>query len=408
MMHALFPVLLALLTPQEPDLGKLVSDAKLTMPQAIALALRTARTGTATQAELEFEKDRTVWSIDVAQGNKILEVLLDAKDGSVVETGEEAEDCSALVKAADLTLTEAVAAVLKGHQGVAVLAQLKLVDGKPQVTVDVLDRGKKATFLADVGEAPKGPEKQAGVNPKPAVQKGREEPQEDEAGEQERTTKTAAAIRPQSDSPFTDAFGEDDRDLGPTGTNPFFVLQPGYTLVLEGKEEGVDTRIVIKVLAETRMIGGIEARVVEERETSGGELKEVTRDYFAISRRTNNVYYLGEDVDDYQDGVVKGHAGSWRHGKDGASYGLMMPGTPMLGARYQQEKAPGVAMDRAEIEGLAGTFQCPAGRFQGVLVIKESTPLEPGSEHKLYARGVGLLQDGGLRLVRYGQEPKAK
>jgi hypothetical protein len=203
---------------------------------------------------------------------------------------------------------------------------------------------------------------------------------------------------------YTDTFGEDPADLGPTGRNPYFILEPGYQLVLQGKEDGEDVEITITVLDETKKIGDIEARVVEERETEGGELKEVTRDYFAISKRTNNVYYLGEDVNDYKDGKVVGHAGAWIHGEKGARYGLMMPAVPLAGARYQQETAPEVAMDRAEIVSTTATYECPAGKFENVLKTLETTPLDATREHKHYARGVGLLQDGPHRLVRYGKK----
>jgi hypothetical protein len=60
-------------------------------------------------------------------------------------------------------------------------------------------------------------------------------------------------------------------------------------------------------------------------------------------------------------------------------------------------------MDRAEIVSMSETVQVPAGKFENVLKVEESTPLEPTSkEYKLYARGIGLLKDGSLELVRYG------
>ncbi|MBI2899921.1 MAG: hypothetical protein HYY17_07035 [Planctomycetes bacterium] len=208
------------------------------------------------------------------------------------------------------------------------------------------------------------------------------------------------------DGQFTDTFGEDDRDLGPTGTNPYFVLEPGYVLELAGRDEDEEAVNTITVLDETKKIAGVETRVVEERETVGGKIKEITRDYFAISRRTNNIYYFGEDVDIYKDGKVVSHKGAWLAGEKGARYGLMMPGTPLLGARHYQEVAPGVAMDRAEIVSVSEKFECPAGRFDNVLKVLETTPLEKGREYKLYARGVGLLQDGSLKLVRYGKPKK--
>jgi Concanavalin A-like lectin/glucanases superfamily len=52
--------------------------------------------------------------------------------------------------------------------------------------------------------------------------------------------------------------------------------------------------LTITVLNETKMVDGVETRVVEERETKGGKLKEVSRNYFAISKRTNDVFYFGE------------------------------------------------------------------------------------------------------------------
>jgi hypothetical protein len=149
------------------------------------------------------------------------------------------------------------------------------------------------------------------------------------------------------------------------------------------------------------VIEGIETRVVEERETEDGELVEVSRNYFAICNRTNSVIYFGEEVDIYEDGVIVGHEGEWLAGVDGARPGIIMPGTVLVGARYFQEVAPGVALDRAEIVSLTATVQTPAGRFTRCLRTRETTPLEPGEvEFKSYAPGIGLIQDEVLRLVR--------
>ena len=79
----------------------------------------------------------------------------------------------------------------------------------------------------------------------------------------------------------------------------------------------------------------------------------MSRNYFAISRRTNSVYYFGEDVDIYKAGKVVSHEGSWISGLGGAHFGLFMPGTPLLHGRYYQELAPRVAMDRAELVSMS-------------------------------------------------------
>jgi hypothetical protein len=210
------------------------------------------------------------------------------------------------------------------------------------------------------------------------------------------TLAMASAAGLQSGDTWTDQFAVEPNDFVSTGRNPYFVLEPGYQLVLEDGAE----RLVITVLNETREVNGVETRVVEERETKGGKLVEVSRNYFAISRRTNSVFYFGEDVDMYENGKIKNHEGAWLAGVSGARFGLMMPGLPLAGARYYQEIAPRVAMDRAQIVSMNGRLTTPAGSFANVLRIEETTPLEPGvREYKLFAPDVGLIQDGSMKLV---------
>jgi hypothetical protein len=106
----------------------------------------------------------------------------------------------------------------------------------------------------------------------------------------------------------------------------------------------------------------------------------------------------------YEDGKVESHEGSWRSGSDGARFGLMIPGTPAVGMRYQAEVAPHVAMDRCEIVSLDDSLSTPAGNFEHCLKVEETTPIEPGDkEYKVYARGIGLVKDGDLRLASHGR-----
>jgi hypothetical protein len=207
----------------------------------------------------------------------------------------------------------------------------------------------------------------------------------------------AASARAESNR-FTDTFVVDPAELVSSGTNRFFNLTPGFQLTLANKSQS--KVLVITVLAETKMIDGIETRIVEEKETENGQLAEISRNYFAISKRTQDVYYFGEDVDLYKNGKVSNHEGSWQSGAAGAHFGLMMPGTPLLGSRFQQEVAPKVAMDRAEIVGLTESIKTAAGAFTGCVRIDETTPLEPGKESKVYAPGVGVVSDDDLRLIK--------
>jgi hypothetical protein len=215
-------------------------------------------------------------------------------------------------------------------------------------------------------------------------------------------------IQIKSDGTFIDSISEDwtsdfsaDKDsLVSTGKNPFFILEPGYQMVFEDDDE----KVVKTVTDETKVVDGIECRVVEERETKNGKLVEFSRNYFAISKRTGSVYYFGEDVDDYKNDKVVGHHGTWLAGKDGAQFGLMMPGLPLMNGRFYQEVAPKVAEDRAEIIGMGVSIKTPAGQFKNCVKMEETTPLEPSvKEYKVYAPGVGCVQDGDLKLVKYGK-----
>ncbi len=202
---------------------------------------------------------------------------------------------------------------------------------------------------------------------------------------------------------WTESFNLETCGFSSTGGNQYFILEPGYRLTLEGLEDEDTIRLEITVLNQTRMIGNVETRVVEERETANGELIEISRNFYALCRQTSSVFYFGEETDIYEEGEIVSHSGAWRADSGNAEAGLMIPGIVLLGASYYQEMAPGVAMDRAEIVSIAETLTTPAGTFENCLKTEETTPLEPkAKEYKYYAPGVGLIKDGDLLLTKHG------
>jgi len=220
---------------------------------------------------------------------------------------------------------------------------------------------------------------------------------------------------------FTTEFRFGDCKFKSKGANPYFILQPGYQLVLEGEDDGEAVRLVITVLKETENIsvpglGVVKTAVVEERESKNGDLIEVSRNFFGICDKTNDVVYFGEDVDICEDGLEPNgngftcnggepdHSGAWRAGVDGAVPGIIMPGTFLLGSRYFQEQAPN-AMDQAEHVEMGLTVVTTAGTLEKCVRVKETTPLEPGAEsEKIYCLGVGLTVDDVLVLVEFGRK----
>jgi hypothetical protein len=213
----------------------------------------------------------------------------------------------------------------------------------------------------------------------------------------------AAAAEP---APFTDSFRLQDCTFSNAGRNAYFSLNPGDVLVFEGEDDGETLELQITVLRDRQPITlenrSISTRVVEEREWLDGELVEVSRNFFARCEETGDVFYFGEDVDIYEDGEIVSHDGAWRAGVSGALPGLIMPGRFLLGSRYFQELAPGIALDRAEHVAMELTIETEAGTFEDCVETVETSPLEPGSEStKVYCPGVGLVQDNEAVLVDF-------
>jgi len=211
------------------------------------------------------------------------------------------------------------------------------------------------------------------------------------------STSGAQGMGPQSS--WQDEFDIAKCNMLTTGRNPYYVLEPGFQLVLEGG----DTKLQITVLEETKTVDGVVTRVVEEKEWIDGQLYEVAKNYFAMCEQTKDVFYFGEDVDFYKNGKVVKHDGSWLAGTNGNRPGLIMPGKPKLKMKYYQEIAPKVAMDRAEIVSLDETCKTPAGTFSGCMKVKESSAIDAfAKEYKYHAPKIGLIRDEDLQLIKYG------
>jgi hypothetical protein len=210
-------------------------------------------------------------------------------------------------------------------------------------------------------------------------------------------TAPATAIPQQG---WQEEFNLGDRQLSDQGEARYFILTPGFQAVLESR----NARLVITVLAETKLINGITTRVVEEREEKNGNLYEVSRNFYAIDAKTGDTFYFGEEVDFYENNVIIGHKGEWLAYEGKNKPGLIMPGDPIAGMKYYQELAPGAAMDRAEVIDVSAVFTSPAGEFKDCLITKESSAIEPITEQKTYCPGIGLVQDQSLLLTSYGNQ----
>jgi hypothetical protein len=174
--------------------------------------------------------------------------------------------------------------------------------------------------------------------------------------------------------------------------NPWMPFAVGAKWVYrETDGEGGEQNVEVTVLDETREIMGIEARVVHDVVTEDGKLVEDTFDWYAQDS-DGNVWYLGEDTTEFEDGKVATTAGSWEAGVDGAQPGILVPTEPEDGMTYRQEYYAGEAEDMAGVLSTDEKVEVPLGSYNGVLLTKEWTALEPDIlEHKFYANGVGVV-----------------
>lgn len=190
--------------------------------------------------------------------------------------------------------------------------------------------------------------------------------------------------------------------------NPYLPFTPGSRWVYEGTSGGETERVEVVVTDQRKEIVGISATVVRDTVTIDGVLVEDTLDWFAQDKE-GNVWYLGEDVKNYEDGELVDTDGSFEVGVDGALPGIVMLADPEVGDAYRQEYYVGEAEDLGEVLRLGGDVTVPAGDYSDVLVTEDWNPLEPEVvEEKSYAKGVGLVfeekvrgEEGQVELIEF-------
>lgn len=187
-------------------------------------------------------------------------------------------------------------------------------------------------------------------------------------------------------------------------THPYWPMPIGSQLVLEGDDDGELIRVEIDVLDETEVVAGVTTRVATETEYEGGELIEISRNFFAQAPDGTLCYY-GEDVDDYEDGNIVGHAGEWRAGESGNLPGILLPGMPEAETQFFQESAPGIAEDKSAILEVGVPVTIPLDTYDDSLHVLDWNPLEGDTsadgEDKYYALGRGLVVDDVVELISF-------
>jgi hypothetical protein len=197
--------------------------------------------------------------------------------------------------------------------------------------------------------------------------------------------------------------GGDPVDLDPADftadiDNPYWPMVPGTRWTYrEIDEEGKELEVVVIVTRETKKIAnGVTARVVRDTVSEGGEIVEDTFDWYAQDS-DGNIWYMGENTAEFENGKIKTKEGSFEAGVDGALAGIAMPAGPHPGLAYRQEYYKGEAEDNGEVLSTEEMAEVPFGQFDHVLLTKDTIAIEPDVlEYKLYAEGVGPVLTLGV------------
>jgi hypothetical protein len=186
-------------------------------------------------------------------------------------------------------------------------------------------------------------------------------------------------------------------DLSTTIDNEFFPLKPGTRWTYEELEDGAVLRVVVTATSVTKKLAdGSTALVVRDTVTEDGEVVEDTFDWYAQDG-DGNVWYLGEDTAEFEDGKISSRDGAWESGVDGALPGVIMPAEPAIGQRYRQEYFEGEAEDNGEVLSVSEMADVAAGHYDGLVLTKDTIALEPDVlEYKLYAPDVGNVLTLGI------------
>jgi hypothetical protein len=175
-------------------------------------------------------------------------------------------------------------------------------------------------------------------------------------------------------------------------TNPLF---PVSTLVQVVQLGDGRSRNEITLLDRTRVFSWnnqvVETRVVQFIAHEGGRIVETTFDYYARAD-DGSVWYFGQDVSNYENGVVVNHNGSWLAGRDGPP-GMIMPAQPRLGDVFRPETVPGLAFEEVTVLRTGLTVDGPRGPVAGAIEVRECQ-MDNTVDTKIFAPGYGEFGDG--------------
>jgi hypothetical protein len=181
-----------------------------------------------------------------------------------------------------------------------------------------------------------------------------------------------------------------------TITNPLFPISNLHSVLMLGHVDGKPFRTEVTLLPETESIewNGVKIETVVSQYMAylDGRIQEVALDRYAQAD-DGSVWYFGEDVADYENGVVVTNEGTWLAGRDGPA-AMIMPAHPKVGDVFRTETIPGVAFEEVTVKGVGLTVHGPHGPVDGAIIVSELHQ-DGTREDKLFAPGYGEFRTAG-------------
>ncbi|WP_328666412.1 hypothetical protein OG905_05175 [Streptomyces sp. NBC_00322] len=198
-----------------------------------------------------------------------------------------------------------------------------------------------------------------------------------------------------------------------TINNPLHPSSQVQQVIYGGQVGGKPFRTEFTLLPGTTSItikgGQVKVRTLQYMALSDGRIEEVALDWFAQAD-DGSVWYLGEDVFNYRDGVVADTDGTWKAGKTGPA-AMIMPAHPKAGDVYRPENTPGVVFEEVTVKAAGQTIDGPYGPIKGAMTVRE-LHMDGSREDKVFAPGYGEFStgspDGDLEAVSLAVPTDAK
>jgi hypothetical protein len=179
-------------------------------------------------------------------------------------------------------------------------------------------------------------------------------------------------------------------------TNPLFPVASQESVLLLGRVDGKEFRTEVTLLPDPRIIeweGRQVATLVSQYVAFlDGRIHEVAYDFYAQAD-DGSVWYFGEDVFNFEDGVIADTHGTWIAGKDGPA-AMIMPAEPQVGDVYRPENIPGFVFEEVTVESVGDLLTGPLHKLGGGLIIEE-LHMDGSKESKTFAPGYGEFYTSG-------------